>query len=212
MKRGMIIDIDHMSQKTADATIDIAETFDYPLVSGHTGIRGQAGSNAENSRTPRQLERLSKLHGMFGIGSDGVQSYSWARLYQAAMRNMGYMNSDPQKANYQSGAIAFGTDLNGLVRGPRPGGGNRVKYDASFPISSSGTKTWNYNTEGVAHYGMLSDFVQDLRTAPSDNYIGDQGTPVGIAGSELVDDHLFRSANYFWQMWERIETRKGDVK
>jgi microsomal dipeptidase-like Zn-dependent dipeptidase len=209
MKRGMIVDIDHMSQKAADATLTIAESFGYPLVSGHTGIRGQAGSDAENSRTPRQLERLSKLHGMFGLGSDGAHSTQWARLYQTAMLDMGYLNPDSAKANYQNGAISFGTDLNGLVKGPQPGGGNRVVYSASFPMSSSISNTgivkaWNYNTEGVAHYGMLADFVKDVRTAPANG-------SSGVVGTELVDKHLFRSADYFWHMWQRIELRKGYV-
>jgi hypothetical protein len=93
-----------------------------------------------------------------------------------------------------------------------PGGGNRVVYDASFPKSTSGSKSWDYNTDGVAHYGMLADFVRDVRTASSNNSTGPGGVPLGVVGSELVDDHLNRSANYFWQMWERIEARKGNVQ
>lgn len=211
MKRGMIIDIDHMSQKTADETLTIAEQFGYPVVSGHTGIRGQGGSKAENSRTPRQMERLSRLHGMFGLGSDGATANSWAGLYQTAMINMGYMNSDPQKANYQFGAVSFGTDLNGLVKGPRPGGGTQVKYGPAFPMSTTMTRSWNYNTEGVAHYGMLTDFLVHVRTAAANGYRAAGGTPLGVTGDDLVNNHLFRSANYFWQMWERIEARKAGV-
>ena len=206
MKRGMIIDIDHMSQKAADATLQIAEDYGYPVVSGHTGIRGLAGSGAENSRTPAQMARISRLHGMFGLGSDGAHAYQWARLYQSAMRNMGYLDADPVKAAaYENGAVSFGTDLNGLVRGPEPGGGSRVQYGPSFRMSSSGSKFWDYNTEGVAHYGMLTDFLVDVRTTPAN------GGPPGFSGNELVSHHLFRSANYFWQMWERIEARKVNV-
>ncbi len=212
MKRGMIIDIDHMSQKTADAVLDLAETFGYPVVSGHTGIRGQAGSTAENSRTGRQMERISRLHGMFGLGSDGAHASGWAGLYQTAMVKMGYMNADPQKATYEYGAVAFGTDLNGLVKGPRPGGGNQVQYGSTFPMSRSVTKSWNYNTEGVAHYGMLWDFLVHVRTLPANGYRAASGAPLGVTGSDLVDNHLFRSANYFWQMWQRIEARKVTVQ
>jgi microsomal dipeptidase-like Zn-dependent dipeptidase len=210
MKRGMIVDIDHMSQKTAEAVLTLAEGFGYPVVSGHTGIRGQAGSDAENGRTVRQLERISKLHGMFGLGSDGAHAYGWSRLYQSAMLGMGYLSTDTAKTNYENGAVAFGTDLNGLVKGPQPGGGARVTYGTGFPISFSGTKTWDYNTEGVAHYGMLKDFLVDVRTAPSNGYTSG-GMSLGVAGDELVSHHLFRSANYFWQMWERIEARKSNV-
>ncbi|MEP6689802.1 MAG: fibronectin type III domain-containing protein [Gemmatimonadaceae bacterium] len=211
MKRGMIVDIDHMGQKTADSTLAIAEKYAYPIVSGHTGIRGFAGADAENSRTARQLERISKLHGMFGLGSDGLHSTAWARNYQQVMLGMGYLNADPKKATYENGMVGFGTDLNGLVKGPMPGGGNRVVYDAQFQMSNTGTKFWNYNTEGVAHYGMLADFVRDVRNAPSNGYIGPEGVAMGVAGPDLVDTHLMRSANHFWEMWERIESRKSSV-
>lgn len=217
MKKGIIIDIDHMGQKTADSTLSIAEKFNYPIVSGHTGIRGMAGADAENSRTPVQMTRISKLHGMFGLGSDGAHSTAWARFYQQAILNMGYLNADPQKATYEPGMVAFGTDLNGLVKGPMPGGnlpggGPRVAYTASYKMSTTGNKSWNYNTEGVAHYGMLSDFVRDLRNAPSNGYIGTGGGQIGVAGPDLVDKHLMRSANHFWEMWQRIEAAKGSVQ
>ena len=216
MRRGMIIDIDHMGQKTADSTLNIAERYGYPIVSGHTGIRGMAGADAENSRTPVQMTRISKLHGMFGLGSDGIHSTSWARFYQQAILNMGYLNPDPVQATYEAGMVGFGTDLNGLVKGPMPGGtlsggGPRIVYDNNFRMSTTGAKTWNYNTDGVAHYGMLADFVRDLRNAPSNGFIGPGGAQIGVAGGDLVDKHLMRSADHFWKMWQRIEVAKGSI-
>ena len=213
MKLGMIVDIDHMSHLSAEKTLEIGEQFGYPIVSGHTGIRGpQEGANAENSRTRSQLARISKLHGMFGLGSDGVSKSTWARQYQTAMNIMGYPTADPTKAVYRNGAISFGSDLNGLVKGPMPGGLSRTAmYVGGFQPSSSGTKTWYYDTEGVAHYGMMADFVVDLRTAASNEYTGAEGIPLGVTGADLVDNHLNRSANYFWHMWELIEARKGNV-
>ena len=216
MRRGMIVDIDHMSTKAADATLAIGKTFGYPIVSGHSGIRvaGKDHSDAENSRTPDQLQKISELHGMFGLGTAGVHAYDWATEYQKAMKVMG--------TSYQSGAVSLGTDLNGFVKGPVMGNEkgarlNRVVYDvASDPNSipkskasdspTSGTiRTWDYNTEGVAHYGMLRDFVVDVKTAPA-------GVTTGLPGSELVDKHLNRSANYFWLMWQRIDAKKGSVQ
>ncbi|MEA2713668.1 MAG: hypothetical protein QOK27_1629 [Gemmatimonadales bacterium] len=212
MKRGMIVDIDHMSHHSAEKTLEIGEQFGYPIVSGHSGIRGQAGGDAENSRTRSQLARISKLHGMFGLGSDGTSRAAWANQYQAAMNIMGYPTADPSKAVYRNGAISFGSDLNGLVKGPTPGGLSRDKmYVGGFQPSKSGSKTWYYDTEGVAHYGMMADFVVDLRTAQSNEYTGAEGIPLGVAGPDLVDNHLNRSANYFWHMWELIEARKGSV-
>jgi hypothetical protein len=86
-----------------------------------------------------------------------------------------------------------------------------VKYDATFAMSRSGNKSWDYNSEGVAHYGMMADWIRDLRTMPGNGYVGSNGASLGVPGPALVDDHLFRSADYFWRMWEKIEARKGSV-
>jgi microsomal dipeptidase-like Zn-dependent dipeptidase len=39
MKRGIMIDIDHMSQKTLDAALDLAEARQYPVMSSHAWFR-----------------------------------------------------------------------------------------------------------------------------------------------------------------------------
>jgi microsomal dipeptidase-like Zn-dependent dipeptidase len=44
MRRGMLIDIDHMSQKSTDAALDLAERHAYPVVSSHAWFRDLAFS------------------------------------------------------------------------------------------------------------------------------------------------------------------------
>ncbi len=44
MRRGLIIDIDHMSQKSTDAALDLAELHAYPVVSSHAWFRDLAFS------------------------------------------------------------------------------------------------------------------------------------------------------------------------
>lgn len=39
MRRGMLIDIDHMSQKATDTALDMAEAHDYPVVASHCWFR-----------------------------------------------------------------------------------------------------------------------------------------------------------------------------
>lgn len=39
MARGMIIDIDHMSEKATDATLDLAEAHQYPVITSHSWFR-----------------------------------------------------------------------------------------------------------------------------------------------------------------------------
>ena len=219
MKIGMIIDIDHMSNRAAERALQIAEGIDmgrgYPLMSGHSGIRARdvEHSNAENSRTRAQLVRIGCLQGMFGLGTDGADAYDWARQYVDAFTEMNKpfsaQSQCPNKVSFGPGSVAFGTDTNSLVKSPRPTAivppplaRNSVVYNNAFPRSQTGTKTWDYNLEGVAHYGMYADFVKDVRTAPVNQ---------GMNGADLVDNHLMRSADYFWRMWQKIEAQKVKV-
>ena len=49
---------------------------------------------------------------------------------------------------------------------------------------------WDYNEDGMAHAGMLPDFIEDLRR-------------VGVSDAYLQP--LFRSAEAYVRMWERAE-------
>src|SRR5262249_21148771 len=87
MKRGMIVDIHHMSDRAANRTIARASAVPgggYPLMSGHTGIRDRSGFGAETSRSTGQLARLACLGGMFGLGTsgkNGTRAIDWAAQY-----------------------------------------------------------------------------------------------------------------------------------
>lgn len=58
-------------------------------------------------------------------------------------------------------------------------------------------RDYDINLDGVAHYGMLPDFLQDLRN-------------VGLTAEDLVP--LFRSAYDYVNMWETCEKRAAEVK
>jgi microsomal dipeptidase-like Zn-dependent dipeptidase len=96
MRRGMIIDVDHMGHKTLDATLGLCERHSYPVVSGHSTPRemrhgwrpslpdpaatysrtgnatafGTARTRmlaTENNRSPEQLERIRRLGGLVSV-------------------------------------------------------------------------------------------------------------------------------------------------
>ena len=68
MRRGMIIDIDHMSQKATDTTLDMAEAHDYPVVSSHTWFRDLTFS--------AEVE--------FGSKEEGAAQYGTADVHKVA--------------------------------------------------------------------------------------------------------------------------------
>jgi uncharacterized repeat protein (TIGR01451 family) len=229
MKRGMIVDIDHMSDRAANRTLAKADTVPgggYPVTSGHTAIRSRGSSsfNAESSRTTTQLARIACLGGMFGLGTgetSGTRAVDWtvqyARGYDVMRRAFAPNGLCPQATPLGVGLIGLGTDTNSLVKTPRAPWFDPVQarltpiYDASHPAnagvpaltqSSTGNKTWNYNYEGVAHYGMFVDFLRDVRTLPG---------VATVTGRQAVDDQMMYGADYFYRMWLKAETQKVRV-
>jgi microsomal dipeptidase-like Zn-dependent dipeptidase len=234
MQRHMIIDVDHMSAATLEGTLALAERHGYPMVSGHTGFldisRGQKASEAQ--KTVEQVRRIRDLGGLvapilhqgkaeavgperdegwivrYGSVSNDCDesSKAWAQAYLYA--------ADEMRGGSYLHAVPLGSDLNGLIHQPAPrfGGdacaGNGEQAAAqlqntrvSYPFAShdgSGTfdrlvtaqRSFDINTDGLANVGLLPDFVQDLKQ-------------VGLSDTDL--EPLFRSAEAYLQMWERID-------
>lgn len=217
----MIIDIDHMGALTANRTLQICEEVGYPIVSGHTGfVALSIGDKAsEGQKSAEQLERIRRLGGVVapilhpgGAGeiwqygnqvphSCGDSSRSFAQAYLYAIDRM------------KGAAVAIGSDFNGLAGAP----GGRFR-DFPFPgpcspltepnpvvypflthgemvlldKSRAGNKAWDYNTDGFAHIGLYPDFIEDFKN-------------IGVRPEQL--ELLFRSAEAYIRMWERIESR-----
>lgn len=60
----------------------------------------------------------------------------------------------------------------------------------------TGTREWDFNLEGLAHYGLLPDFLQDCKN-------------VGVTTKQLQP--LFNSAEDFIRMWEKTEVAKLNI-
>ena len=87
-----------------------------------------------------------------------------------------------------------------------PTGRNVYVMSQRFPTSPgvTGNRLWNYQTDGVAHYGMFAEFVKDVSVATNPAF--------GMTGPDLVDNHLMRSADYFFRMWSKIEAQRNNVR
>jgi microsomal dipeptidase-like Zn-dependent dipeptidase len=137
MKLGIIIDIDHMSEKAVAEVLEMAEQnpVGYPLNSGHNSPRvlGHEHERGENSRPLRQIERVRDLGGIFGVGFENGQCHSfdlhWGEqeFSRSKVENdcAGTSKTFAQYYLYTLEAmrgrgVALGTDLNGLIAGPGP--------------------------------------------------------------------------------------------
>jgi hypothetical protein len=172
---GFIIETDHMSVKSRDEALDIIEASDYSgLITSHSW--GDDGSQV----------RLQQLGGVVAPYARDATVYvdSWQQARAT---------HDP---DYLLG-FGYGSDNNGLGAQPAPRAGaaaNPVTYpyttfDGGTVMGQqhSGTRTYDINVDGVAHYGMFPDYIEDLRM---------------IAGDQIVDD-MANGAEAYLQMWER---------
>jgi hypothetical protein len=71
---------------------------------------------------------------------------------------------------------------------------NSATFYNGFTKSKTGNRTWDYTTEGVAHYGLMADFMKDVRER-----------------NLAVHNRLMDSAEYFAQMWEKADKQKTTV-
>jgi hypothetical protein len=177
MKRGMIVETDHMSMKARRQTLTILEGTKYPgVISSHSW--GDPGSQ----------KRLQKLGGL--VGPISTVANQFADEWRAARAN--------RDTRFFFGT-GFGSDINGLHSQPVPRTGNAanpVKYpfksfDGGSTIDKqrSGTRVYDVNTDGVDHYGLYPDWIEDLRI---------------VAGPQIVDD-MANGAEAYLRMWARAE-------
>ena len=170
----MLIEVDHMSVKTRDAVLDILAKRGYSgVLSGHEW-------SDKHSYKP-----ILDLGGMVGGRADNVENFV-----------ADYEKYSKEKSPKYFFGWGYGPDANGLGQLPEPSqDGSPVSYPfksldgaVTFDKQVSGERTFDVNTDGTAHYGLLPDWLEDLRLADGDG--------------ELTRD-LQRGAEAYLQTWER---------
>jgi len=173
MARGMMVELDHMSVKAADRTLDLLEEARYPgVVSSHSWS------------DPKYFPRIYALGGTVAQYGHSAESFvhEWQR-------------GEAYRDEHGINGYGFGIDVNGLggLPGPRAGG---VTYpfrsaDGSVTLDreTMGQRTWDYTKDGMAHYGLMPDWIEDIRK---------------VAGDEIVQD-LVGGAESYLRMWRATE-------
>ncbi|UYM03419.1 discoidin domain-containing protein [Solicola gregarius] len=172
MKRNMMVEIDHMGVTAADRTFDVLEAEDYPgVISSHSWM---------DANWTKRLYRL----GGFKAEYPG-QPENFAK--QAA-------NGRHIREKFHVG-LGLGLDMNGLGGWPAPEGKDG-KYAVHYPYRSldgtdrinrqvTGERTWDVNLDGMAHYGLLPDWLEQVRKA---------------SGGKATDD-LMHGAESYLETW-----------
>lgn len=182
MDRRMIFDPDHMSVVGRDEALDLLEARGYPgIISSHSWS------------TRNTLPRVYKLGGLitpYAGGSEGfVQQWEQLREVRKDLLEQGKLT--------QYWGLGFGADMNGFGAqgGPRNPTENPVTYPftnfdgtVTFNRQRSGQRLFDINSDGVAHYGLYPDWVEDLRM---------------VSGGDRILKDMGRGAEAYLQMWER---------
>jgi len=194
MKRGMIIEIDHLPQRSYARAVEMLVDNDYPAAGTH-------GSTADGA--------LYTLGGISVMGlprcgdpADPLAAVNQVRARIAAITNAG---------GYP--AQGFGFDLNGFAGAPGPRFGatgcadaqtDPVTYpftsyagDVVFEAPELGERTVDFNLEGMVHIGLVPELIEDARH-------------LGVTDADL--EPLFRSAEGYLRMWERAESRAAAIR
>ena len=160
MRLGMVIDVDHLSQRALHETLELAESRGYPVVSGHTSFRELAwrwrGGDGETSsvhkcpsetqKTAADVERIRALGGMVApILAQGdirdVRSVDPTVGSAPANDCAGSSRSWAQAYLYAVAkmggrGVGLGTDGNGLAKLPGPRFGPNAAYHLDNGVTS----------------------------------------------------------------------------
>jgi hypothetical protein len=174
MKRGMIFDPDHMSARAQTEAMDLVAS---------TGYSGVVSSHGWSNTTI--YPKIYKAGGV--VTPHAGESESFVNKW---MQHKGW--ADPR---YYWG-FGIGSDMNGFSAqgGPRDSASeNPLQYPftgfggTTIHQQHSGSRVYDLNVDGVAHYGLYPDWIEDLRVQ---------------AGDAIVDD-MERGPEAYLQMWER---------
>ena len=191
-----MIEVDHTELEVKNQILDMAEAADppYPVMSGHGGHGGVS---------EEQARRIFAVGGLIydykGNGTGFVEALNRTRALAEEAPYFGF---------------GFGADTNGLGPQALPRSANAIaarpvrypftlfrgpdwgpEFDGIAPVTfdrqRSGERVYETDVDGHAHYGLTADFVEEVR----------------LEGGEEALRQLFRSAEAYLRMWERVLDR-----
>ncbi len=180
--QGMLIEIDHLSADAVTRVVDIAEARNYSgVISTHSYTH-----NARNGDLHVNFRRMLNLGGFASpYNSDATNMMSRVGRYLDAIESTPFVRG-----------VGIGTDMGGLggQAGPRGNAGSdpllypfTSEFGLTFDRQVSGNRTFDLNRNGLAHYGMVADHIQDMR----------------IRSGKRVYEAVMNSAEAYLTMWER---------
>jgi microsomal dipeptidase-like Zn-dependent dipeptidase len=230
VRRGMMIDIDHMSHKTLQDVLVIVERIGYPVVSGHSGFRELQRTRAETASSRRTasevnhsadtVKRVRRLGGMVApilnqwdlrdcgcdrpVPNDAAgSSKTFAQALLYANDRMGFRN------------VGFASDINGLAGLPGPRFGPRAAENLHDDKKRGGLRRQQAlaQTGGVRYSDRLVEYRDSRFPIWSGGLGGQDGAPfngeerdiweaIAIHKSGVRPDHADQPPVYVRTVWQ----------
>jgi len=192
MARKMMIDVDHMSVKMKSQVIKEAKKRVpmYPVISTHGGHGGITMKQAKDIlQTDNVINPISVSPEGFSHHLEKLKS-----IWPADRPLAASFTSDINGMAAQPGASATKisypfTLFEGAEWGEQFANIEPVTFEQSS--SELGGRYFDYNEEGIAHYGLYADWVEAVR----------------LHGGAEALDALFNSAEDYIRAWEQVEGR-----
>ncbi|WP_194826554.1 hypothetical protein [Nocardia sp. XZ_19_231] len=172
---GFLIEVDHLSEATADEVMAIIEKRDY------AGVLSSHGWDS-----PRTTERVYAAGGFVTPYAGGPAGFvnAW-REAKAAPRPNGDFGF----------GFGFGSDMNGIAGQGAALGADIVRYpfvshdgQVTFDRERWGERTFDINTDGTATYGTYADWLEAVRI---------------LGGPEIMTD-VFHGAEVYLRLWDQV--------
>ena len=149
IKTHVLIQLDHMSSKTATAALSIAEKHRYAgVVSAHC------------CSSPQLFRRIYNVGGFITPPVMPTEGFAGTLKADRAQRN----------SRYRFG-FGWGSDMNGLGTQPGPTVSGPIKYPfksygggVTFSRERWGQRVFDFNKDGLANYGMYADWLRQLQS------------------------------------------------
>ncbi len=186
--KKMMIELDHSSSDSSSSIMDIAEARSYSgVISSHSWM-----SEGKTGGLHRNTKRIIHAGGYVSPMNDNASSLG---------NKISAVLDEVEQTPFVQG-VGFSTDMSGLggQAGPRANAAAKPlaypyisEFGLKFDKQVSGNRIFDLNKDGVAHYGMVADHVQDIREqAPT-----------------RVFESVMNSAEAYLQMWERAEANSN---
>lgn len=251
MARGMLIGLEHMSQRSIEEVERLAADGDYPFMMSHAHFRALAIQDRRRTTaegflpdehdvadsTLALVRRTGGVTGVFATENPidahpevdlpfandcagSSKTFALSLLYGLARMGGAGVGLATDFTFIPQTAPRFGENACWALKehwDARPGAGplrdqyhpelqrNGVRYEgltpaAGLPVGANaplapyvmGRRTFDFNVDGLAHYGMLPDLLQDLRN-------------IGV--EDRTFEALFSSAEAYLATWEKAEGR-----